>query len=99
MNASNERTKVRRLCTVPADAIPHISYSTLTDGDVVVLDDLMRGLGIPGSEARPKDDVIELKPPAAFFLAAVHSQIMRTLTALMEMNGFRQGKDTAERED
>lgn len=47
----------------------------------------------------PKEDVIELEPPAAFFLSAIHSQIMSTLTAVMEMNGFRQGKDTAERED
>lgn len=46
-----------------------------------------------------RDDVIELEPPAAFFLSGVHSQIMSTLTALMEMNGFRQGKDKAERED
>lgn len=66
---------------------------------LVVLDGLMRGLGIPGSEPRPKKDVIELEPPAAFFLSAVHSQIMSPLTAVMEMNGFRQGKDTAERED
>lgn len=39
----------------------------LRDRDVVVLDDLTRGLGVQGSEARPKDDVTELKPPAAFF--------------------------------
>lgn len=82
-------------------SIPRVSYSMLTDGDAVVLDDLGGGggLGLPGSETRPKDAVIELKPPAAFFLSAVHSQIMSTLTALMEMNGFRQGKDTAEQED
>lgn len=67
---------------------------------MVVFDDLMRGLGIPlVLKQGLKDDVIELEPPAAFFLSGVHSQIMSTLMALMEMNGFRQGKDKAERED
>lgn len=99
MNASTERTKVRCLCTVPAGAIPRISYSALTDHGVVVLGDLTRGLGILGSEARPKDDVAELGPPAAFFPSAVHSQMTSTLTALMEMDGSRQEKDTAEGED
>lgn len=94
MNASNERTEVCCLSTVPADAIPRISCSVFTDYDVVVLI-----VGIPGSEARPKNDVVELGPPAAFFPSAAHSQIMSTLTALMEMNGFRQEKDKAEQED
>lgn len=79
---------------------PGISYSTITDRDVVVLGDLTRALGIPpASKTRCKDDVIALQPPAAFFRFAFRSQIMRTLAALMETNGSRRQKDTTERED
>lgn len=100
MNASNERTKV---CCLRSVLSKQFSISVIPRSPIVTRLFWMTsrgGLGVPGSEARPKDDVIELKPAVAFFPSSrPRSQITSTLPALMEMNGLRQGKDTAERED